>query len=110
MTKKATTKKAAEKRKRKNSFAQHIYGHLDCSLCGSKGNIADFFGKRVRDLRIAQKLTDKAVAGHIGVSLRRYHMLENGTSIPNIINVAFLAAEFDCSADYLLGRTNKYKG
>jgi len=105
-----TTKKTTEKRKKKNSFAQEVYGTEKCPCCNGEGLIADFFGSRVAKLRLAAGYSDTAVAGHIGVSLRRYHMIENGTTVPNLINVAFLASEFACSTDYLLGLTDKIKG
>lgn len=62
---------------------------------------------RVRDLREDHDLKQKELAKILGISQWTYSHYENGTrKIPLDILVA-LADYYHCSADYLLGRTNK---
>lgn len=62
---------------------------------------------RVKDLREDHDLKQKELAKILGISQRTYSHYENGTrKIPLDILVA-LADYYHCSADYLLGRTNK---
>ena len=59
------------------------------------------------NLREDHDLTQKELAQHLNVSQRCYSHYESGDrKIPLDILVA-LADFYDCSVDYLLGRTNK---
>lgn len=63
--------------------------------------------KRVKDLREDHDLNQKELAEILGISQRAYSHYENGTrKIPLDILVT-LADYYQCSTDYLLGRTKK---
>lgn len=62
---------------------------------------------RIRDLRDDLDLKQKELADVLGISQRTYSHYENGTrKIPLDILVA-LADYYNCSTDYMLGRTRK---
>ncbi len=62
---------------------------------------------RIRDLREDFDLKQKELADVLGISQRTYSHYENGTrKIPLDILVT-LADYYNCSTDYLLGRTRK---
>lgn len=62
---------------------------------------------RIRNLREDQDLQQKKLAEILHISQRAYSHYENGTrKIPLDVLVA-LADYYDCSVDYLLGRTMK---
>lgn len=61
---------------------------------------------RIKNLREDLDLKQKDLADVLGISQRAYSHYENGTrKIPLDILVA-LADYYECSTDYLLGRTN----
>jgi len=63
--------------------------------------------RRIKNLREDQDLAQKDLARILHVSPRTYSHYENGTrKIPLDILTA-LADYYNCSTDYLLGRTNK---
>lgn len=63
--------------------------------------------KRIKDLREDSDIKQKELADALGISQRAYSHYENGTrKIPLDILIA-LAEYYDCSTDYLLGRTKK---
>lgn len=62
---------------------------------------------RIKDLRDDLDLKQKELADILGISQRTYSHYENGTrKIPLDILVA-LADYYNCSTDYMLGRTRK---
>ncbi len=62
---------------------------------------------RIKDLRDDLDLKQKELADVLGISQRTYSHYENGTrKIPLDILVA-LADYYNCSTDYMLGRTRK---
>ena len=62
---------------------------------------------RIRNLREDFDLKQKELADVLGISTRTYSHYENGTrKIPLDILVT-LADYYNCSTDYLLGRTRK---
>lgn len=65
--------------------------------------------KRIRNLREDSDLTQTEIAQILNISQRAYSHYESGSrKLPLDILVA-LADYYDCSIDYLLGRTNKRK-
>jgi len=64
------------------------------------------FSDRIKELRKAKKLTQKAVAQAVDMSERNYQDLEYGKFNPNHDNIIKLADFFEVSTDYLLGRTD----
>lgn len=61
----------------------------------------------IKDLRDDLDLKQKELADILGISQRTYSHYENGTrKIPLDILVA-LADYYNCSTDYMLGRTRK---
>ena len=62
------------------------------------------FGERLRQLREERNLTQKALAGVIGVSPRMVSFYESGTHFPREEGILLkLAQFFRVSTDYLLG-------
>lgn len=64
---------------------------------------------RIKNLREDSDISQKELADALGISQRAYSHYENGTrKIPLDILLA-LADYYNCSTDYLLGRTMKKK-
>ena len=63
-------------------------------------------GTRLKELRKARGVGQKAVAEWLGVSLRAYQFYEDGTYDPNLPNLIALADYFQVSLDYLVGRSD----
>ena len=69
------------------------------------------FGERLRQLREERNLTQKALAGVIGVSPRMVSFYESGAHFPREEGILLKLAEyFGVSTDYLLGRTTLRTG
>lgn len=64
------------------------------------------FSVRLREIRTAKKVTQKHVAESIGLSERVYQSYELEEKEPNLRNINKLADFFECSTDYLLGRSD----
>ena len=65
--------------------------------------------ERIKNLREDNDLTQAVLARELHLSQRAYSHYESGTrKIPLDILVS-LAEYYDCSVDYLLGRTDKKK-
>ncbi|MGN0768307.1 MAG: helix-turn-helix domain-containing protein [Christensenellales bacterium] len=64
------------------------------------------FSKNLIELRKLNKLTQRDVARHLGISQPSYTRYENGKSEPTIENLIKLADLFDVSIDYLCGRVS----
>lgn len=66
------------------------------------------FPQRIKELRIANNLTQKEVANFIGMSLMAYAHYELGDRQPSLDTVNKLCDLFEVTSDYLLGRTDNY--
>lgn len=64
------------------------------------------FSKNLIELRKLNKLTQRDVARHLGISQPSYTRYENGKSEPTIENLIKLADLFDVSIDYICGRVS----
>lgn len=60
-------------------------------------------GKRIRELRLGQHMTQTDLARAIGVATNTVTQYEKGTSKVSIDVLVNLAEVFDISTDYLLG-------
>lgn len=63
------------------------------------------YGKRLKDAREDNDLTQKEVADKIGVGLRTYQKYESEEIEPKMSAFEILANTYNCTIDYLLGRT-----
>lgn len=62
------------------------------------------FGERLRSLREERNITQKTLAGVLGVSPRMVSFYESGAHFPRDEHLLLKMAEhFGCSTDYLLG-------
>ena len=66
----------------------------------------DFKMENLKKLREKKKLTQTKVGIDVGLSQEVISHFEIGNSKPNIDNLIKLADYFNCSTDYLLGRTD----
>lgn len=64
-------------------------------------------GKRIRELRKANRLSQVSLAAKLGVSKQSISNWENGNILPSIDILIRLADVFSVSTDYLLGRDEK---
>lgn len=71
-------------------------------------NNKKFKMENLRKLREQKKLTQLRLSIDVGVSQELISQYEIGTSKPNVDNLIKLANYFNCSTDYLLGRTNNF--
>ncbi len=62
--------------------------------------------KRIKDLREDYDLTQQALAEILHISQRAYSHYENGNRKLPLDVLVELADYYNCSIDYLLGRTN----
>lgn len=65
------------------------------------------FNERLRELRKSKSVTQKEIAQELNVTERNYQSWEGGKTKPGYDAIIALCDFFDCSADYLLGRTDK---
>ena len=63
------------------------------------------FGKRIKELRQERGLTQRQMAESFGITERNYQRYETANS-PSNDTLIKLAAFFDVSTDYLLGRSD----
>lgn len=61
-------------------------------------------GKRLKELRLQMKLSQRDVAKQLGVAQPVYQRFEKGIYECNYAQLVALADIFDVSVDYLLGR------
>lgn len=61
---------------------------------------------RLRELREERGLTQKRIAQLLNISASAYGYYEQGKRDPSTESLLFLANEYDCSIDYLLGASN----
>jgi len=64
------------------------------------------FGERLKMLRTHSRMTKKQMADKLNITERAYRRYEDNDSTPRHGNLIALAAFFDCSIDFLVGRTN----
>lgn len=64
------------------------------------------FPTRLKELRSARNLSQKAVAESVGMAPVAYQRYEYGTREPAFPNLLALADYFNVSLDYLTGRTD----
>ena len=64
----------------------------------------EVFIKNLTEQRKLNGLTQRQVAGYLGMSQPSYIRYENGSAEPTLENLVKLADLFDVSVDYLLGR------
>ena len=62
---------------------------------------------RIKDLREDSDISQKQLAEVLGISQRAYSHYENGTRKIPLDILLSLADYYNCSTDYLLGRTKK---
>lgn len=62
------------------------------------------FGKRLRETRMARKLTQQKLSDSIGLALRSYQCYEQGTREPPLDMLVKLADVLEVPTDYLLCR------
>lgn len=62
------------------------------------------FNKRLRECRMAKKLTQQNIADHLQVTLNSYQKYEQGTREPSFATLVALADLFEVTTDYLLCR------
>lgn len=62
---------------------------------------------RIKDLREDSDISQKQLANVLGISQRAYSHYENGTRKIPLDILLSLADYYNCSTDYLLGRTKK---
>jgi transcriptional regulator with XRE-family HTH domain len=65
------------------------------------------FHNILKQLRIANKYTQQELADKLNVTQRTIAFYEKGDRHPDFDTLITLATIFDCSVDYLLGRTPK---
>ncbi len=63
---------------------------------------------RLRELRKEKQLLQREVAAAIGVSAQSYGYYENGINKPDPDTLIMLADLFECSVDYLIGRSDDF--
>ncbi len=64
------------------------------------------YGQRIKELRKERGISMMALAGAIGVSDTAVCKWENQTSEPKLSYIIRLAEFFNCSADYIIGRSD----
>lgn len=65
------------------------------------------FGKTLKELRNERNVTQKQLAGLVGISATGYAGYEQGHREPDLETLVALASFFDVSTDYLLGRMDE---
>lgn len=67
------------------------------------------FGKRLKELRKENKLSQKELANHFEISDRQLRRYESDEFEPNLNTLVGFADYFDVSLDYLVGRSDNPK-
>lgn len=62
------------------------------------------FGKRLRSVRMARKITQQGLADMVGLALRSYQCYEQGVREPSLDMLVKLADVLEVPTDYLLCR------
>lgn len=63
--------------------------------------------ERLLEERTRSGLSQAALSKKIGITWRAYQRYEAGERVPPVSVLVALCDEYGCSADYLLGRTDK---
>ena len=63
---------------------------------------------RIKQLREANQISQRALAQKIGVSAKAVNFWESGKVEPSARSICLLADEFECTCDYLLGREDDF--
>lgn len=64
------------------------------------------YGSRLKSLREDNDFRQKEIADKLGIGLRTYQKYESEEIEPKVSALATLAELYDCTIDYILGRTN----
>jgi transcriptional regulator with XRE-family HTH domain len=64
------------------------------------------FSERLRNLRVSKGLSQKNIAEAMGITEAGYQNYEVGRRLPTFEKLLAICNALDCSADYLLGRTD----
>lgn len=64
-------------------------------------------GEKLRQLRQSNGLTQEALAKTLGIGQATVACYENGLREPHIVNLIAYADFFDCTVDFLIGRTDE---
>jgi transcriptional regulator with XRE-family HTH domain len=67
----------------------------------------NLFSERLRSLRTSKGLSQKTLAEAMGITATGYQNYEVGRRLPTFEKLLAICNVLDCSADYLLGRTDK---
>lgn len=67
----------------------------------------NIFGKRLKQLRIKQNMSQKELSERIGVVRSTITQYETGLRMPSLSMVIKIADYFEVSVDYLIGRKEK---
>ena len=70
------------------------------------GEVKELVGQRLRERREQLHLTQRQVAGALGVAQPVYQRFEKGIFECNYTQIIAICKLFDISADYLLGLTD----
>ena len=65
------------------------------------------FSDRLRSLRNSKGLSQKVLSEAMGITEAGYQNYEVGRRLPTFEKLLAICNALDCSADYLLGRTDK---
>lgn len=65
------------------------------------------FAQRLKEIRNKKGLTQLEAALKLDIAPRAYQYYESGSREPSLSNLTKIANVFDCSIDYLIGRTEK---
>lgn len=68
------------------------------------------FGERIRTERLKRNLSLDKLAEDLGTTKQSLSRYENNQREPKLFTLTQLADYFNCSADYLLGRTDNREG
>jgi len=66
----------------------------------------NIFALRLQELRKEQKVPQKDLAEHLGITVRAYHYYEEGKRYPDFQGLIALADYFGVTLDYLVGRSD----
>lgn len=67
------------------------------------------FSARFKELRLKRKFNQKDIAEKLNISVSTVGMYEQARRDPDTQTLSEIANFFDCSVDYLLGRTDNVK-
>lgn len=69
--------------------------------------MAERFGSRLRELRLAAALTQEALAERAGLPHTHVSAMERGLKLPNLMTMLRLASALDCKVTKLVGVFDK---